>query len=512
MGSGGLNTLDRAIAWFSPERACRRGAARRALAQYEAARPGKQRSGKRSQGGPDTASIRAGRSLREQARHLDENHDLARGILHTLVQNVVGPHGIGIEPQPRRRDGSVHEEFAREILKLRRDWLRRPEVTRELDGPAMERMACRTWLRDGECLAQMLPGNVRGLDHGTRIPFSVELIEPDLMPIDYHDPGSRIVSGVERDDWGRARRYHLYKHHPSAHILMARHQEMKTVPAERMLHLKLIDRIRQVRGISVFASVLMRLDDIKDYEESERIAAKVAASMAAYIKKGSPDVYEPAENDGRRELKFKPGTIFDDLASGEEIGTIDTNRPTTNLEHHRRGQLRAVASGTHCTYSSAAKDYDGTYSSQRQELVEGWGAYGVLAEHFISQFSRPTYEWQIAAAVASGRLQIPSDLDRDTIDDALYIPPQMPWVDPDKESKAFERLENNVHTSGPEIVRRRGQNPRDVVEQEAWWQRKLREEQIGSQAGAGDDDEGADTGANDDEESGTRARGVRRRA
>jgi len=509
MGSGGLTALDRAIAWVSPERALRRAGARRALAAYEAARPGKQRSGKRSEGGPDTSVIRAGRSLREQARHLDENHDLARGILNVLVQNIVGPHGIGIEPQPRRTDGTVHEEFAREILKLRRDWLRRPDVTREHDGPAMERLACRTWCRDGEVLAQLLAGNVRGLDHGTRIPFSVELIEPDLMPMEHHDPTSRITSGVERNDWGQPLRYHLFKHHPSAHILMARHQEMKAVPAERMLHLKMTDRIRQVRGVSVFASVITRLDDIKDYEESERIAAKVAASMAAYIKKGMPDLYEPSQNDGKRDLKFRPGMIFDDLSAGEEIGTIDTNRPTSNLEHHRRGQVRAAASGTGVTYSSAAKDYDGTYSAQRQELVEGWGAYGVLSSQFIAQFSRPVYERQIAAAVASGRLRIPSDLDVSTIDDALYIPPQMPWIDPDKESKAFERLEKNVHTSGPEIVRRRGQNPRDVLEQEAWWRSELRERDIGPQAGAGD---GADTGVNDDEENGTRARGVRRRA
>ena len=68
--------------------------------------------------------------------------------------------------------------------------------------------------------------------------------------------------------------------------------------------------------MSVFAAVLGRLEDIKDYEESERIAAKVAASMAAFIKKGSQDMYPNEMKDGEmlaRELKFRPGMIFDDL-------------------------------------------------------------------------------------------------------------------------------------------------------------------------------------------------------
>lgn len=512
MGSG-LHPLDRVIAWVSPERALRRAGARRALAHYEAAKPSTQRSAKRSRGGPDHSVIRAGHSLREQARHLDENHDLARGILNVLVQNTVGPNGIGVEPQPRRADGSIHEDLAREILQLRRDWARRPEVTWEHDLAASERMVARSLYRDGEALAQILVGNVRGLDHGTRVPFSLELLESDLLPMEHHSLHQGIVAGVERNDWGRPRRYHLYREHPSDHRLISRTHELKQVPAERMLHLKLTDRIRQVRGVSIFASVLMRLDDIKDYEESERIAAKVAASMAAYIKKGSPDTYDTGTAPGeKREMKFRPGLVFDDLVQGEEIGTIDTTRPTSQLENHRRGQIRAAASGTNVTYSSAAKDYDGTYSAQRQELVEGYGAYGVLTNLIVGQFSRPVHERLVAAAVASGRLRIPADVDPTTIDDALFIGPQMPWIDPDRESRGWERMERNVHASGPEIIRRRGQNPHDVLEQERWWRKKLRENDIRTEA---DPDAGAD-GDDDDEGQGegqlARTRGVRRRA
>ena len=44
----------------------------------------------------------------------------------------------------------------------------------------------------------------------------------------------------------------------------------------------------------------------------------------------------------------------------------------------------------------------------------------------------------------------------------------------------MESLERNVHASGPEIIRRRGQNPRDVLEQEANWRKSLREHGLAS--------------------------------
>ena len=54
-------------------------------------------TGKRTDRGSGDTSVRmAGDSLRIQARYLDENHDLVRGVLNTLVNNIVGT-GIRIE-------------------------------------------------------------------------------------------------------------------------------------------------------------------------------------------------------------------------------------------------------------------------------------------------------------------------------------------------------------------------------------------------------------------------------
>lgn len=463
------NLLDRLVAYVSPATAARRAHARQVLAYYEAARPDRNRKHRRETASGNDAVWRAGTSLRQMARHLEQNYDLALGVLNSLVTNVVGPYGIGIEPQPRRADGSIDTDLAAQILDLWRDWTRAPEVTASHDWPSAQRIMARAWLRDGEVFCQLVQGQIGALDHLTRVPYSLELLEADYVPLDYQTTlPTRTVQGVQLDDWGRARGYHVYKRDPLEQGSVLAQGGLKFVPADRMLHLRNTHRIRQVRGVSVFASVLNRFDDLKDYEESERIAAKIAASMAAYIKKGQPDQYEPTDGE-QRSMKFRPGMIFDDLKPGEEIGTIDTNRPNPNLETYRSGQLKAIAAGTGPTFSSIARTYDGTYSAQRQELVEGYATYATLSNEFIGRIVRPVYERFVAVAVLSGALRLPTGMRPGSEDDAAYLPPSMPWIDPAREADAWATLEDRCYVSGPEVIRRRGGNPMDTLEQQARW-------------------------------------------
>ena len=126
------------------------------------------------------------------------------------------------------------------------------------------------------------------------------------------------------------------------------------------------------------------------------------------------------------------------------------------------------------SYSSASKNYNGTYSAQRQELVEQWGAYGVLCSEFIGQCVRPVWESFVSAAVLAGAVSVPRGSDVRDFAEAVYIAPSMPWIDPVKEATANEILEKNCLVSGPELIRRRGGNPDDVLKQEAMWRsRKL---------------------------------------
>lgn len=468
------NLIDRVVGYFSPRAGLARLGARRALAlaapPYEAATPSRNRKFYTDQRSPNQLVEMSARALRAQARQLQRNHDVSRGILRTMTNNIVGSSGIGVEPQPRRADGSIHEEYAAALRRAWREWCLRPEVTRRHTFAKVQRLMATTWLRDGESFAQEVLGGVYAFP--TAVPYALEMFEADLVPFDY-EVLPRTEQGIERNAWGQPVAYFVHKHHPAEGIgpgLSFSTQDLKRVPADRVRHVAMLDRIGQMRGISEFASIIGRLEDIKDYEESERIAAKIAAALTAYVKKSSPDGYSgPATDaDGNpipRSISMAPGMVIDSLTVGEEIGLIDSNRPNPNVVTFRQGQLRAVAAGVGASYSSIARDYGGTYSAQRQELVEQWVNYATLTDEFVGQFIQPVWANFVAAAALGNAVPRPRDVQPGTEDDALFLAQSMPWIDPLKEANAYVTLVRAGFASEVEVMRKRGVNPRDVLEQ-----------------------------------------------
>ena len=479
-----MNFIDRFIGYIDPRAGMQRAQARRVLAtlqHYDAAAPSRHRKFYRDGAAPNQITQQSALALRAQARQLERNHDISRGMLRTMTNNVVGPNGIGIEPQPRKKDGTIHEEYAKALRDIYREWALAPEVTGSMSWGKVQRMMYKSKARDGEVFAQELLGPVPGLQHGSRLPFSLELFESDLVPYYYQDPATNTYQGIRRNAWGRALSYKVLKTHPGESSMTSLlSSEMKDISADRMHHLKLVDRIGQLRGVTDFASIITRLEDIKDYEESERIAAKIAASLTAYVKKGEAADYAGPSVDAQgnpiaRQIGMSPGMIIDGLAPGEEVGMIDSNRPNPNLITFRQGQLRAVASGIGISYSSAAKDYNGTFSAQRQELVEQYVNYATLTDDFVGEFVQPVWSTIVIAADLSGLARIPADVVRGTENDALFIGQSMPWIDPLKEANAWVTLVKAGFASEVEVIRKRGGNPRDVLEQVATWRKQSEE-------------------------------------
>ncbi|WP_423177410.1 MULTISPECIES: phage portal protein [unclassified Stenotrophomonas] len=442
---------------------------------HEVTRPSRNRKLARDWGSGNAIAGMDARQLRDQARHLERDLDLADNALNVLVQNTVGA-GIDVLSAPRLPGQPINRDLALQLDDLWDAWWDAPEATRTHDYGMCQQLLARSWFRDGDAFYQDLIGTVPYFEHGTVVPYSFEMLEADLVPLDFNDPARNILQGVERNAWGRPIAFHVYKSHPGDP--MGARLETKRVSAEFMHCIALMKRLHQVRGLSVFASAMSRFEDVKDYEESERIAAKVAASMTFQIKKGSGEQYgadlggQAILQDGVpiRELRLAPGAIFDDLLPGESIESLGTDRPNPNAATWRKEQLRAAAGGIGVSYSSLSLDYNGTYSAQRQELVEKWGSYLMLAERFIALCVRPQRMRFVEACVLSGRVRLPRGWTLRDLAASTYVRPVMPWIDPLKEAYARGEAEDRGWVSPQQNTLQYGNNPAEVLRQRQDWQ------------------------------------------
>lgn len=404
-----------------------------------------------------------GSRLRQIARHLDENHDLVVGILDDLVNNTVGA-GIRIAPMVRRADGSLDESANDRIADLWDQWAQYPETTGDFGFEAMERMVARSWLRDGEVFAQHVV-QASAFRYRTAIPYAVELLEADMVPFDYAAQDQNILHGIQCNDWNAPVAYFVYLNHPGDPLLRYNNAlDMKRLPAERVMHIKFSRRLRQRRGVPILHAVITRLQDLKDYEESERIAARVAADMTWYIQRtGEYNGPVDVNTAGNRTMQMAAGAGFE-LLPGETVGTIKSERPNSALVAFREAMQRAVAAGTGTRFSSIARNYNGTYSAQRQELVEGAVAYRALFAYLVRRFYRPMYEQFINAAILANRLSLPAGA-TPSMYRADFRAPALPWIDPSKEADAYRTLIESGLESRQEIMRQRGRDPGKVWEE-----------------------------------------------
>lgn len=462
------SALDRFLGYFFPKYALRRFRAQRL---YEAAKASDQRTKPRASHSADNVVQHERGSVRQWARYLDENHDLVVGILDTLINKIVAT-GFSLQPSVKTRGNKQVEAVNKKIKRAFEDWAKRPTAARDMGFGETCRLACRAWLRDGELLSEHLRGRIGGMEHATAVPYSIRLIEADYLPYDLFRPlADGIVHGVEKDQWGKPVAYHLYVTHPGENFLIGGAPSMETVriPASQLIHLKFIRRIGQTRGVSILHAVITRLDDLKDYEESERIAARVAAAFVAYIKKGD-EFLESAQIDAAtdpsdRSFEIEPGTVWHNLLPGEDVGTINVNRPNTALMDFRASQMKAVASGTGTNSSSISRNYSGTYSAQRQEMVESVGGYDALREIFVENFVRPIYQEFLRMAITAGEINIPRQVDPKTVYDVEVRGPGQPWIDPLKETQADVLSMRAALKSRHQIIRDRGGDPAVVDEQ-----------------------------------------------
>lgn len=454
-----MDWLESAISALSPALALRREQDRRRLDLYRLATDSTLRTIVRDKGGANTVTRNNNPKLRDWGRHLTRNNPTAQSLVREVALRT---SHFQVVPMARNRAGELAEDFNEQLAQAWLDFRDALDMSGVMSYRQLRQLMTHSYVRDGEVYAQILLG-ARRINYATDIPLTLQPLESDYLPLSLNTDKPLVVQGVEVTSGGAVRAYHIYKKHPGEFSIgFTPTTETIRIPADRMLSLIHAERLGQLRGISMLAPSGETLADVDEYLEGERISMKFASTVGLQIVR-APDMQTPVLNsDGQRTIDFEPGMLLDQLQPGEKAEILSHDRPGSQFEGYLRQMNRQMAAGVGANYSAVTNDFDGSYSSQRQMLVTAAAWYEHQQALQIARIDQPLHKLFLQALTLAGQMPVTRGVDPDTISEADFIPPGMPWIDPQKEATAQETAVKNGFQSRQGVIRSRGDSVKRI--------------------------------------------------
>lgn len=382
--------------------------------------------GRRWRGHPDMpamlSAMHAARGpMARRARYLAANNALAASAVEAWVSALVG---TGIKPQSAHSDQSV-----RTALNLNFEtWTDEADADGLTDFYGLQAIMVRRMVVDGEAFALLV-----NTDDGLRVRLlDAEQVDASLNR-ELRD-GGRIVQGVEFDASGRRIAYHVLPERPGTPFAVLP-LTPKRVPAEFVIHMFRPEVPGQVRGISWFAPVLLRLADLDQWRDAQLVRQKVAAMLAGFVTSmdGSGQPFEGEQQGASLVGGLEPGALKF-LDPGQDIKFSTPANIGAEVIDFAKVTEREIAVGLGLPAPILTGDLsDVNYSSIRAGLVEFRRRVEAL-QHGVVVFQalRPIWRRWAMTEVLSGRVVT-------TVDAAMpvkFITPKQQWVDPSKDVQA----------------------------------------------------------------------------
>ena len=394
------------------------------------------------------SSLAAGQSsIRARAQHASLNNPHAARAASAWVANVVG---IGIRPQSAA-GAAVDEVVAA--------WAAECDAAGRCDLYGMQSAVVRSVFVAGEAFIRF---RTRRPEDGLVIPIQLEILDPQQVDAAMHKDlgaGGRIISGIEFDPLGRRVAYHVSRHAPGD-PLGSTQLEPSRVPAEDILHIFESLVPGQVRGISRFAPVLLRLRDLDELADAALMKAKIESMFAGFLTDADGSMLEGAADASVLTQGLEPGTLRI-LPPGSDIKFSNPTAGGETFAPFVSTQLHAIAAGLGLTYEQVSGDMAGVnYSSARVALIE----FRRMVEAFRAHVLRPQFldpVWRRVLAIAELAGAVPVGVDQG----CRWIAPAWEWVDPLKDVEADARAVEAGFKSRRQIRTEWGFDP-DQVEAE----------------------------------------------
>lgn len=468
------NFLDKIIEFLSPEWAARREQtrtlieahreARSVRAGYEGATQGRRAEHWSVSSRSPTAETQSALSLlRDRARDLVRNNCHAERAVDVYVNNCIG---TGIRPS------IPGDQQLEERLKV---WASETDADADAlhNFYGIQHLAMRAVREAGECfiVREWAP---ELLEQG-QIPIRLRVLEGDYCPETKWESrrnGNEIVQGVEFDSRGRRVAYWLYDQHPGDRYGRRKTQlDARRVPASEVIHWFDCLRPGQVRGVTPFAPVMLKMRDFDEYEDAQLMRQKIAACFTAFVRKDPTGLWSPtksAKEDSKPiGEKVEPGMI-EILRPGEsvEFGSpprVEDYRDFADITLHD------IAAGLGLSYEALTTNLsDVNFSSIRMGHLE--------FQRKIDADREKTIKPRVLSKAAGWLLEALFLMQEATGEESVkWTPPRREQISPQEETRAaLGRIRAGL-SSLQEEIRKRGRDPDDVFEEIAKDQEKLDE-------------------------------------
>ena len=374
---------------------------------------------------PLAAQIASRMPLARRARYLVGSNGYAAAGVSAWESALVGS---GIKPQ------SAHPvpEVRTRINATFNAWTRNADADGLLDFYGLQALAARRLATDGEVFSVFTHADDE---------LRLRMMDGEQVNGAYHTElayGSRVVAGIEFDQAGRRTAIHAWKQRPGLPVAIT--LELIRIPIADVCHLFKLETPGQVRGVSWFAPVLLRLVDLDAAHDAQLMRQKVAALLTGYVispDNGAAGFEGRPEDDGAIDSGLEPGTLKV-LRPGQDVRFSDPARVGREVIEFLEITAAEVAAGLGVPYEQLTTDLRRVnYSSIRAELVEFRRRVEAIQFNvLIHQFCDPVWRRWITTEILSGRLDAPGfERDPEPYLSANWLPPKTHWVDPLKDAE-----------------------------------------------------------------------------
>lgn len=459
-----MNIVDKAISVISPEKACRRMAAKIALEKCN-----RFINSGYSQGGashekswakdfnddsfsPQDDIDQNLNTLRSRSRMLEMTAPLAAAAINTTATKTVGS-GLYLKP-------CLDYEFLGMTKEEAEEWERNTEREFALwaESKHCDATNVHTFYEMQELIFRGMLSNGDGIglvkyDNPTKfMPYSLRLhiIESDRLCTPMYasenvkrvfnyistegvnnDNGNRIVNGIEIDDDGKKVAYWICNRYPEEYMrLRSKPQEWVRIEAygkrtgnPNVLHLYTATRASAYRGVPLLAPVIESLKQLTRYSDAEIMAAVISGMFTVFVKSNGASSSNPfgnvanpfAGNGGETEAEPPRRSAVDELGigngminileEGEDISFANPTRPNSNYDAFIVSVYKQIGAALEIPYEVLLKSFNSSYSASRAALLEAAEMFKKRRIYLQDDFCQPTYEMWLAEAVAIGRIK-----------------------------------------------------------------------------------------------------------